>query len=132
MWAFERIIDDAASMNGIATFAPCGGDESLAYHEEGSLCLANGQLFGAIRDYHFQYRQDGFAVFFAETPLRLFHEILLTRNALGELTGSASHQCNNDLYTSSYKFASTMRFSIEHVAFGPRKNYISRTQFRRP
>lgn len=128
-WVLHRHIDGMASMTGTAVFA-VGKDGWLTYRECGELRLTNGQAFQAERRYLFQPRSAGFAVFFAETPPRLFHDVILTETQ-GILWGEAPHLCADDRYMSRYEFKRDGTFSIRHVVHGPRKSYRSDTTYRR-
>lgn len=129
MWSLARRIDNGTTMSGHATFAP-GDDGSLAYHERGTLMLSGGQRFDAERRYIFRASPGGFAVFFAETPERLFHVIRLVQADEG-LSGNATHPCRADNYHSTYDFLPDGSFAIRHDVSGPTKSYCSHTIFRR-
>jgi len=128
-WSLWRQISDGGSMSGTAVFAPAGGGD-LAYREHGTLRLANGASFQAERRYVFRRRTGGFAVFFAETPPRLFQDIVLSE-AGGILTGEGTHLCAADTYVSRYSFSPDGSFSIRHAVRGPRISYCSETLYRR-
>ena len=128
-WRLLRRVDGRLRMQGTATFSD-GPDGSLAYHERGSLRLDDGRELAAERRYVFAPRPAGFAVYFAETPLRLFHEVELTL-ANGTLTGHARHLCAADLYRSRYEFLPDGRFAIHHEVSGPRKDYSLSTSYAR-
>ena len=128
-WVLDRQVEGVAAMSGTAVFE---ADEPgwLAYREAGWLRLAGGQSFHAERRYLFQPRSTGFAVFFAETPPRLFQEVGLSEER-GLLSGEAVHRCEPDLYRSRYTFRSDGTFSIHHSVSGPRKSYRVDTLYRR-
>jgi hypothetical protein len=127
-WKLSRRLDGRGWMEGTATFSDAL-DGNLAYHERGRVRL-DTQEFDAERKYIFAPRPAGFAVYFAEIPPRLFHEVELTR-ANGTLTGQASHLCAADLYRSRYEFLPDGRFTILHEVSGPRKGYSLSTSFAR-
>ena len=129
-WSLERTIDGQASMRGTAGFEPTA-DDWIEYREEGELRLANGQRFDAERRYRYSELAGGFAVFFAETPARLFHEVTLERRPGSVLAGHASHLCARDHYRSEYLFAPDDSFSVRHEVRGPRKEYTISTVYRR-
>ena len=131
-WSLERIIEGQATMEGIATFTRDGAD-ALAYHEEGQVRLAHGQVLKAHREYRFERAPGGFTVLFAEALpqlSRLFHRIELMHDRAA-LTGKAVHLCTPDTYDSSYQFLPDGSFVIRHAVRGPRKDYVSTTTFRR-
>lgn len=129
VWSLARTIDNGVTMSGRATFSP-RDDGSLLYHERGTLTLPGGQRFDAERRYIFRASHGGFAVFFAETPERLFHAIALTRTD-GGLHGEAMHPCRDDSYHSAYDFLPDGTFAVRHDVSGPAKSYRSHTIFRR-
>ena len=129
-WQISRRIAPDGSLQGQALFAPdrAGG---LAYREAGTLRLAGGFTALAERRYRFRPRKDGFAVDFAETPPRLFHEVALEAVRDGRLRGRARHLCAEDLYLTSYAFLPDGRFVVRHRVRGPRKAYSLTTWYRR-
>ncbi|OQW60512.1 MAG: hypothetical protein A4S14_03605 [Proteobacteria bacterium SG_bin9] len=127
-WSLARSIDTGASMAGRATFTT-RSDGSLAYHERGLLTLSGSQTFEAERRYVFRASPGGFSVFFAETPERLFHRIVLIP-VHGGLRGEAVHPCRDDSYVSTYDFHGD-RFAITHDVSGPTKSYRSHTTYTR-
>jgi hypothetical protein len=129
-WHFDRTIDDKANMAGEASFA-LHSEGFVLYRESGLLRLASGEEFNSHRSYLFREAPCGFAVFFAESPPRLFHQITLRDSKQGELAGDATHSCGEDLYVSTYQFMPGFVFSVHHRVHGPKKNYLSHTVFRR-
>ncbi|HUN49137.1 MAG TPA: DUF6314 family protein [Stellaceae bacterium] len=130
LWTLERRIAGHAAMRGTARFAPLPGG-GIEYREEGELRLATGEQLDATRSYRFRALSNGFAVFFAEAPPRLFHEISLVLRSDGSLAGEARHLCAPDLYLSEYRFAPDGQFSVRHAVRGPRKDYMISTRYRR-
>lgn len=128
-WTIERRVSNGATLSGAARFEPVGADE-LAYAEQGVLRLADGQTFRASRSYVFRARRCGFAVYFAEEPEKLFHDIAL--RPMGDaLIGEGEHPCRDDLYRSRYTFRADGRFTLTHVVKGPRYDYAMETVYRR-
>ena len=128
-WTFERSIEGHGSMTGTATFSPEG--ELLAYREQGALRLGDGSELQGEREYAYYGRQDGFAVFFAEKPPRLFHEVRLLETDDGHLHGQAEHRCGQDHYFSTYELRCDGSLLVRHVVRGPRKDYAVNTAYRR-
>ncbi|MBR2689343.1 MAG: hypothetical protein IKE42_15960 [Aquamicrobium sp.] len=128
-WCLNRNIEAQATMQGRAQFTRLRQD-ILAYHEEGNLRLASGTKFNAERDYIFERRSNGFAVFFPETPPRLFHSVNLKRAEVS-FWGTATHLCKADFYETRYDFYSRDLFVIEHRVSGPRKDYSIRSEYQR-
>lgn len=129
-WRFERIIAGHGTMQGMALFIPEGGGETR-YREEGLLRLRTGGDFPSSRDYAYRDRPGGFAVFFAETPRRLFHEVRLSCEQGGQFSGTAAHACGGDFYETRYEFMPGGDFFTGHTVTGPRKNYSMRTRYAR-
>jgi hypothetical protein len=128
-WDLDRTIEGNATMTGIAGFTRMETGQ-LKYREEGRIRLPDGQAFDGHREYVYERSPDGFSVFFAEAPLRLFHGIAIVREG-DALVGSAGHLCAADQYDSTYRFLADGAFVIEHLVKGPRKDYLSRTAFTR-
>ncbi|MDJ0945107.1 MAG: DUF6314 family protein [Kiloniellales bacterium] len=129
-WEIARRIEPGGGLEGSAVFAPDGAG-GLAYREAGELRLANGVTVAAERCYLYRPRPDGFAVYFAEMPPRLFHEIALTADRRGWRRGRARHLCAADLYLTRYAFLPDGRFVLRHRVRGPRKAYRITTWYRR-
>ena len=128
-WTLHRRADGRVLMDGAATFA-AAGDGHFIYRESGQAVMADGQSFQAERSYIYTNRDDGFSVFFAEKPPRLFHDVVL-REIAGTPTGDACHPCGDDLYLSRYEFLRDGTFTIRHDVSGPRKTYILKTSYAR-
>jgi hypothetical protein len=105
-------------------------DGRYDYREQGRLTLTNGQSLDAERRYFFREENDGFAVFFAETPPSLFHRVALRREG-ATLIGTATHLCEADRYDSRYEFFADGDFSVQHRVEGPRKRYSMITRYAR-
>jgi len=128
-WRIARRVSNGASLDGTAVFTPAD-DGDLAYEENGMLRLADGQSFRAFRRYLFRPRPSGFAVFFADEPDKLFHDIVLHRDG-DALIGEGEHPCRADLYHSRYAFRPDGRFTLTHTVKGPRYDYTMETSYRR-
>jgi len=129
-WSLVRTADNGVSMTGIATVARRGAD-AFDYHEGGALVLPGGQILAAERRYLFAATENGFAVFFAETPRRLFHRVAVIPVG-ANLIGDATHLCGDDRYDSRYEFRAVGEFLIAHRVRGPRKRYDMVTRYSRP
>ena len=128
-WDLVRTIETQATMAGVAVFTPRHA-KMMKYREDGRVRLADGSELDAHREYRFERAAGGFAVYFEEEPLRLFHRIRIMRDA-DALAGSATHLCTPDTYESTYRFLVDGSFTIRHTVRGPRKDYVSATVFRR-
>lgn len=118
VWRIERSISSGERFRGEAQFTRDG--DNLFYREDGDFCLTNGQCFQAFRVYIYVSKPTGFAVYFDETPRRLFQNVTIES---GSMTGAATHFCGQDTYQSVYSFNEKDRFTIEHNVQGSRKNY---------
>jgi hypothetical protein len=116
-------------MTGAATITPHAAGQ-FDYRELGQLRLPDGRALDAERRYVFEEMDSGFAVFFAETPPRLFHRIAL-RTTGPSLVGAATHLCADDRYDSRYEFRAEGSFVVEHRVSGRRKRYTSVTRYTR-
>ncbi|WP_425428307.1 DUF6314 family protein [Bosea psychrotolerans] len=129
-WLLSRHISPGGRMEGFAEFARTEGGVWLRYHEQGELVLDSGRRLRATRSFLFRALNDGFSVHFDDERASLFQEVYMTQvEAL--LIGEANHQCLEDRYSSVYEFSQGGTFSILHTVRGPRKDYTSRTSFRR-
>jgi hypothetical protein len=128
-WFLRRSIDNGASMTGTASFADLGAGR-LDYREQGQLRLPDGQYIDAERRYVFAEHADGFSVWFAETPPRLFHRVVLSHVGSG-VVGDTTHLCGDDRYDSRYEFDADGSFAIRHAVRGPAKRYDITTRYRR-
>jgi hypothetical protein len=129
VWTLNRIVEYQATVAGVAEFQRLSAHR-LKYREEGEVRLADGNVFSGYREYLFERGPDGFLVFFAEDPPRLFHRIALIREG-DTLAASATHHCAADHYDSLYQFLLDGSFVIQHIVNGPCKAYTSRTRFMR-
>lgn len=124
-WRITRTISDGSHLEGEAEFTANG--THLYYTERGTLHLPDGTQLHAERCYIFVPRNGGFAVYFDEEPMRLFHEIIVD----SEGRGAAEHLCGDDLYHSAYDFQSDGSFNITHHVQGPKKHYTMITTYNR-
>lgn len=135
-WSFKRIIEGHGSMQGMASVVTAPAEEFfgreerlLHYREKGRLLLTGGEEFESEREYLFDRSDNGFAVYFKETPRRLFHTISLERQDGGLLRGGSVHWCHDDVYKTLYEFLPDGQFVIQHDVTGPRKDYRIFTKY---
>ena len=129
-WTIDRRIENHGSLEGVASFTPTATGWAN-YHEEGRLRLAHGYEGDVEQRYLYRQLGVGFAVYFRDEPLRLFHEIHLAPSEQAHLTGIAKHWCKSDLYVTRYDFMLGGKFVIRHRVRGPRKDYTTYTWYRR-
>lgn len=125
-WTQRRTIKPGGHYTGFAQFEMVD-DTTLTYHEEGTLTTDTGYCNIVHRDYVFKREGDGIAVYFAETPLRLFHHLTFDSQAMAK----AEHACDPDHYTSLYHFTDATHLTITHQVRGPRKDYTMVTHYAR-
>lgn len=128
-WHFERIYDNESKVIGSAIILKKNQAE-FEYSEEGVLTLSDGKSLACSRKYIYKPIPDGFAIYFFETPTKLFQNIVLN-NENGTLCAQATHFCAQDVYASSYALFPDGHFEITHVVRGPKKNYTSKTIFKK-
>lgn len=128
-WSFRRSVSSGPIMTGQATFIQTG-DRRLNYAETGTLTL-DGKDYAFERRYIYELRGGGFRVLFDEAPPRLFQDVDLSM-AAEALFGSGSHNCEPDVYSSTYRFNLPTGFRIAHDVSGPRKSHSIVTDYARP
>lgn len=128
-WTIVRRVEDALtgeviSGEGGVAFrpAPEGG---LIYDEELWLALPGRPALRGTRRYLWQAAEGGIAVAFADG--RPFHRI-----GLGADRAEDRHDCAPDLYHVRYDFSAWPTWSARWQVRGPRKDYVSVTEYRRP
>lgn len=124
---YNREFDNGSKANGTARF-DVKDDNFLEYSEKGQLILSDGQVLKSSRQYYYEIHPREILIYFFESPKSLFEKIEL-QEIKGAWMGKAMHHCGNDLYCSEYHFWEDGTFEILHKVKGPKKNYISKTQF---
>ncbi len=125
-WVLTRQITDAkygqnGEMQGAAIFSPKNG--GLLYRETGTLTLNTGAAMQAERSYLWDTDTTGIAVRFADgSPFHRF-------DAVGQAQGT-SHLCGDDWYNVIYDFTAWPNWQAKWVVKGPRKDYVSVTQYK--
>ncbi len=128
-WTYNREYDNGTSGNGTVSFIK-NKLHGLEYSELGSLKLVDGTILTAKRKYYFNATEKNLEIYFFETPEILFQGIELKTN--GEnIVGEAMHHCGDDLYISEYIFNANNSFQIKHKVIGAKKNYVSKTNYRK-
>jgi hypothetical protein len=127
-WRLSRHIEDAlaggtARLEGYCRFTP--QDDGLLCTESGTLILPGREGgFTAERRYFWRSDPDGIAVFFDDG--RFFHRF--DPNAASP---AADHDCAPDAYAVRYDFSDWPLWTAEWRVKGPRKDYQSRSTYRR-
>ena len=125
-WALERelkdlLTDTTGRFSGMAILRPA--QTGLHYEENGTLDFGDhtGQ---ATRRYLVTFDENGRAMFHFEDG-RFFHDLdLRTGN------WSVSHLCGQDVYEGYFQAQSGGALRVRWHVQGPRKHYLSYTQFR--
>lgn len=127
-WTISRRIEDARmgevlqGTGGVTCHpAPGGG---LIYDEELWLSPPGRPALRGTRRYLWREIPGGIAVFFEDG--RPFHRI-----ALGGSEAGDRHDCAPDLYRVHYDFRDWPGWSARWQVSGPRKDYVSLTEFHR-
>jgi hypothetical protein len=127
-WHIRRTIPGHASIAGGAQVALLAAGEAL-YEERVEVALESGQRLTGTRRYHYRRTQSGLDILFAETQ-RLFQSLQFRPDG-NNLVAEASHDCAMDRYCSQYILHAADCFTVLHTVSGPRKKYISTTEFLR-
>lgn len=127
-WSLERKISSGEQFSGSAIFEPCS-ETSLKLEESGTLFLQGGDSITANRNWVWHFEGENLSVFFDEDPLRLYHNVPLSRDA-ETLAGMADHVCGKDVYAGEYRFSDD-HFTIDQRVNGPAKNYTIASRYER-
>lgn len=123
----RHIVDHHAGQGGHlvgeAAFEAQAADQ-LIYRETGTLTLATGAQMMAQRSYRWVFDRDAVAVMFDDG--RAFHSFVPSGHAAG-----TDHPCGDDFYTVRYDFTLWPCWRAVWTVTGPRKNYVSVTQYAR-
>ncbi len=127
-WQLHRDIDDRYSaqsgrFQGVARFREEGA-QSLRYVEEGQIRFAEGPVLTAQRQYLWHFGANIVEVCFEDGSA--FHRFV----PMGQVDGT-EHPCGDDHYTVRYDFRNWPSWSAIWQVTGPRKDYTSRSLYRR-
>lgn len=128
-WTYDREFDNGNSGIGTVNFIK-NKLYGLEYSELGTLKLVDGTVLTAKRKYYFYATEKNLEIYFFETPKILFQEIEL-KITEESITGKATHHCGDDFYNSEYVFKANGTFQIKHKVVGAKKNYVSKTNYRK-
>jgi hypothetical protein len=126
-WRVDRQIADHRAdrqvvFSGNVDFVP--DERGLFCEERGLLNMGQGPLVEALRRYYWRSTLRGrVSVFFED--MRPFHEFTLTPEA------TAEHICKPDLYKVRYDFSRWPKWQAVWTVTGPRKDYVSTSDYRR-
>jgi Family of unknown function (DUF6314) len=125
-WRITRTIPGHASIAGDAQVVLLAAGEAL-YEERVEVALESGKRLTGTRRYQYRRTQSGLDILFAETQ-QLFQSLQFRPDG-NNLVAEASHNCAMDRYCSRYILCADDCFTVLHTVRGPRKNYISTTEF---
>jgi hypothetical protein len=161
-WTIHRRIDSkrggfpSGTLSGTASFHPRAPtpdrsgqifDFEYLYIESGTFTFATGQSMTASRRYVYRYAEaeDKLSVWFVKPERNLevdylFHNLHFVppKEAEGEgaCVAKADHLCVEDMYWTDYRLPlkgiALHTFETTHKVKGPSKDYVSRTEYRRP
>ncbi|OIP87105.1 MAG: hypothetical protein AUK37_02050 [Rhodobacterales bacterium CG2_30_65_12] len=126
-WRIARRIEDewmgtTGLFEGVARLTPDG--RGLAYSEVGELWLPQEAPMAARRGYLWREEPDGIAVFYQDG--RAFHRIKAGAPVVRDW-----HICGEDAYDVTYNFTHWPAWRMIWKVRGPRKDYVSITDFAR-
>jgi hypothetical protein len=127
-WRITRVIPGHASITGNAHVVLLAATEAL-YEERVEVALESGKSLTGTRRYLYRRTQDGMDILFAETQ-QLFQSLQFLPDG-NNLVAEASHDCAKDRYCSRYILRGADCWTVRHTVRGPRKNYVSTTEFLR-
>ncbi len=129
-WSFLRNFSTGDHVVGKACFKETAPN-LLHYQEQGVLIHQGGQ-FTVYRDYFYSFDRlsNEINVYFArnQQPDDLLHTLFF-QEAINPIIAAGRHLCKNDCYEVSYHFLSEYRFEVIYRVKGPRKDYVSTTQY---
>lgn len=127
-WLLRRQIDDRLSKQtgefsgtAVLTENPDGG---LNYHETGTMKFGGVPAMIAERRYLWSFASGYVDVAFDDG--RAFHRFVPSGHVAG-----TDHPCGADFYTVRYDFTALPRWSAVWTVAGPRKDYVSVSQYER-
>ena len=127
-WRLDRVIPGHAIITGKAEVVLLADGDAL-YRERVAVALASGKTLTGGCSYRHQRTEAGLDIYFAGT--RQLFQSLRFRPREDELIAESRHQCGLDLYSSEYVLRVGEGFTVRHTVCGPRKSYVSTTEFRR-
>jgi len=133
-WMIERDIRPKGRFSGTASFAAVDG-KTLAYAEEGTLTLNDGQTMIGERRHTYRLHENGIEVLFADGPTsgQHFVDILFPADPEADwpLCSGDTHYCLKDTYKALFCFETEDEFDITYTVCGPEKDYVSHSVYRR-
>ena len=129
-WRVERTLDGAPFFEGAAAFQSINENGCLHYREDGEALYPNGFSASSFREYYFVVGEDGFEVYFDRELSRLFNAVTLSTTSHGA-SGAAVHECNPDMYYSTYVIRGWDCWSWEHRVSGHRKDFTLHAVYKR-
>lgn len=125
-WRIERSITPCGVFTGTGLFERVSDLEYL-YTETGNIVLNDNYEAQAYRSFIYKLEAGEIAVYFndGENKGARFHTLTIDKKGQAK----AEHLCGEDFYVSEYVFKLPKSFHITHHVNGPKKDYVSITNF---
>lgn len=126
-WHVDRTIKPGGVMIGQVEFKPASETE-YHYTEQGTLTTdASDVIEDVTRAYTYKFENDTIQIYYADGPDK--DRLFQTLEFIEKNKAIAEHLCGDDLYQSEYEFDLPHGFKITHRVTGPKKDYVSVTNF---
>ena len=128
-WEFRRTIAGVGSVRGHASFVPVDST-TMQYREDGFLCLRSGFTGEVSKEYFYRLNDDQIQITFAgASPDNATFVILDPRHDSSGVWAEDTHYCGSDEYRCTYRFESSMRFTVHIEVEGKNKKYSMATKY---
>lgn len=128
-WELSRTISAQAEICGRMSVEAMSAEEA-EYRERVEVRTTDGAVFEASMRYTLRRTCKGVDFYFAGGET-LFQTLCFEADESGCLRAEAEHACGGDRYVSVYELSPDRRFRVRHAVRGPRKRYVSATEFRK-
>jgi hypothetical protein len=133
-WMIEREIRPKGYFSGTAGFSRVDA-KTLAYVEEGTLTMTDGQVLSGERRHTYLLHEDRIEVLFVGGPNHGEHfvDILFPADPEADwpLCSGDTHFCQKDTYKAMFCFENIDEFDVTYTVCGPAKDYVSHSVYRR-
>jgi hypothetical protein len=134
-WTIARRITPGRHFTGTASFTALAAD-SLLYRENGRLLLDNRTELDGENHYVYALRNGDIEISFADglSKGKRFIAISLPvdHSKAFPFVSVDRHMCRLDTYEATFRMHDPDMFSMTYAVSGPKKDYISRSVYRRP
>lgn len=131
-WLISRTFSGSyeGRLTGEARFTSDG--EGYLYEESGNLETADGQQFGSRQQYLYRLGDGMIEVLKQENGEWLpLHELRFKRDETG-IHATHLHLCGEDRYSVVYEVDLDGGFQVSYTIYGPKKDYIIQSEYKRP